>query len=154
MNLAVNSKIHLREAGLTDIPDLIDVEKSVSGTKLYSPLLEEGEWKEELQKSVVYLIEKESKIVGDVSYEKKSDNHIYISGLAINPRFQRQGIAREVLKQILEKFRDVKRIDLVTHPDNPALKLYQSFGFVVESRKENYFGDGEPRLILVSENKK
>jgi len=41
-----------------------------------------------------------------------------------------------------------KRIELVTHPDNPALKLYESLGFTVESRKENYWGDGEPRLVL------
>ena len=50
---------------------------------------------------------------------------------------------------VLEEFRDVKRIDLVTHPDNiKAIALYQSLGFAIESRKENYYGDGEPRIVM------
>jgi hypothetical protein len=28
-------------------------------------------------------------------------------------------------------------------------KLYESLGFKVESHQENYFGDGEARLVLV-----
>lgn len=58
------------------------------------------------------------------------------------------GIGRAVLEQILSEFQYVKRIDLVTHPENPALGLYQSLGFAVEERKENFYGDGEPRLVL------
>jgi len=51
---------------------------------------------------------------------------------------------------LLEKFKNTERIDLAAHPDNfRAIKLYQSLGFAIESRKENYYGDGEPRLILV-----
>jgi ribosomal-protein-alanine N-acetyltransferase len=51
---------------------------------------------------------------------------------------------------ILEKCKGTDRIDLVTHPENKnALQLYMSLGFKVESRRENYFGDGEPRLVLV-----
>ena len=39
------------------------------------------------------------------------------------------------MMQLLKKFKSTKRIDLVTHPDNKAaLRLYQSFGFIVESR--------------------
>jgi ribosomal-protein-alanine N-acetyltransferase len=50
---------------------------------------------------------------------------------------------------ILEKCKGSNRIDLVTHPENSsALELYSSLGFKVESRQENYFGDGEPRLVL------
>ena len=69
--------------------------------------------------------------------------------MVINPRFQGQGIAREAMMIILEKFKDVKRIDLLTHPDNiKAINLYQSLGFMAESRKENYYGDGEPRIVI------
>ncbi len=141
---------HLKKASISDIPTLLELEKTVAGTDVYSPMLEENEWKEELENSKVYLIEKDDKIVGNLSYEQKDKNHIHISGLVINPSFQRQGIARRVLSDLLEKFKDIQRIDLAAHPDNyRALKLYQSLGFIVESRKENYYGDGEPRLILV-----
>ncbi len=142
--------VNLKKAIVSDIPTLIMLEKSVAGTKIYSPMLEENEWTEEFKKGTVYLIEKDSIIVGNLSYEKENEDHVHISGLVINPQFQNQGIARQALMQILEELKNVKKIDLATHPNNAkALKLYQSLGFVAESRKENYFGDGEPRLILV-----
>jgi [ribosomal protein S18]-alanine N-acetyltransferase len=77
------------------------------------------------------------------------ESRVYISGLVVTPPFQGRGIARKVLTMLFEQFKHFPRIDLVTHPDNTsALKLYHSLGFVTESRVENYFGDGEPRLVL------
>lgn len=146
--------ISLKKAGTEDMSTLIEFEKSVAGTKIYSPALEEKDWKEMLAKEIVYLIENNGEVVGNVSYEKKGDDHVYLSGLAIDPRFQGRGIGREVLGKILEELKDVKRIDLVVHPENSrALELYESFGFKEESQKENYFGDGEPRLVLIKEQK-
>lgn len=142
--------INFKKATIADIPILLELERSVAGTNIYSPMLEKDEWEEELRKNIVYLVEKDNVVVGNVSYEKKDDSHVYISGLVVDPRFQGQGVAREVLIRILDELKDIKRIDLVTHPNNRrALLLYQSLGFVVESRKENYYGDGEPRLVLV-----
>ena len=142
--------VNLVKATEADIPALIELEKSVPRTHIYSPMLEAAEWHEEFAKGVVvYLIRKDGRLAGNASYEKKSENHIYLTGLLIRPEFQGQGVAREVLNRFLDEFKNVGRIDLVTHPDNKiALKLYESLGFVVESRKENYYGDGEPRLIL------
>ncbi len=142
--------INLKKAGLDDIPKLLEIEKSVAGTKIYSAMLNENEWRDEIQNNTVYVVEKGDEVVGSISYEKKSEDHIYISGLTIDPSFQNQGIARQAMKIILDKLKDINRIDLVVHPNNyPALKLYQSLGFAIESRQENYFGDGEPRLVLV-----
>ncbi|PIR57660.1 MAG: hypothetical protein COU71_02920 [Parcubacteria group bacterium CG10_big_fil_rev_8_21_14_0_10_38_31] len=144
--------INLRKATPSDIPTLLIIERSVAGKNTYSPMLETDEWEEEFQKSDVYLIEHDGVVVGNISYKKKGENNVYISGLAIAPRFQGLGIAKEAMIQILEKLKDITditRIDLVTHPDNViALKLYQSLGFIIESRKENFYGDGEPRLVL------
>ncbi len=141
--------INLRKATSADIPVLLAIEKSVSCSNLYSPMLEEDEWLTELRQNTVYIIEKDGVAVGNISYEEKDDDHVYISGLVVEQQFQGQGIAREALTHLLENLGAVKRIDLVTHPDNvTALKLYQSFGFISESRKENYFGDGQPRLVL------
>lgn len=145
-----NNFASLKEALTSDISTLLEIEKSVSGTKIYSPMLDKNEWEKELKKGKVYLIEKNNNIVGSVAYEQKNLDYVYISGLAIKPIFQGQGIAREVLIKLLQELKITKRIYLVTHPDNlVALKLYQNLGFVIESRKENYFGDGEPRLVLI-----
>ncbi len=146
--------INLKKATSADIPILISIEKSVAGTKIYSPMLKEDEWKYEIENNTVYLIEKDGAVVGNISYERKGEGRVYINGLAINPFFQGQGIGREVMIQILDEVKDAKRIELDTHPDNaPALALYKSLGFIVESRIENYYGDGEPRLVLVLERK-
>lgn len=149
-----NIPITLKKAKLEDISTLLEIERGVKDTNIYSPMLEADEWKEELQKGEVYLIEKDNAVIGNLSYERKGDSHVYISGLVINSEFQGRGIGREVLTKLLDELKDVQRIDLVTHPDNHrALELYQSLGFVVESRKENYYGDGEPRLVLVLSKK-
>lgn len=138
-----------------NIDILIGIEKMVTGMKTYSPMLEKEEWMEQFRKNTtIYLVKKGSEILGEVSYEKKGSEHAYIDGLVIKPDFQKQGIAREVMRRILEELKEFKRIDLVTHPENPAVKLYESFGFKIESRKENYFGDGEPRLILALERQR
>lgn len=138
----------LERATKDDIPVLLSMEQKVSGSRLYSAMTEEDDWKEEFKNGTVYLIKSGDRIVGNLSYEIKSPEHIYISGLVVSPEFQGKGIARDVLTRFLSEHSEATRIDLVTHPDNPALKLYQSLGFQVESRKENYWGEGEPRLVL------
>ena len=141
--------ITLKLATEKDVPVFLELEKSVSHLKVYSAITNENEVVEEFKKNIIYLIKNKNETVGSIEYEIKSPEHAYISGFVVNPKFQRQGIGREALGQILEKLKNIKRIDLVTHPDNPVLNLYKSFGFVVESIKENYFGDGEPRIVLV-----
>ncbi len=141
----------LQSATEKDIETLLELEKSVAGPNTYSAMLEEEDWKEELGKASVFLIKSDDKVVGNISYEVKSPEHVYISGLVVKPEFQGRGIATDALKQVLAKYASAKRIDLVTHPDNPARKLYESLGFKVESRVEDYWGEGEPRLILALE---
>lgn len=112
-------------------------------------MLSENEWQETFQKDLVYLIENDTDVIGSLSCEKKGDTHVYISGLVIKPSFQNKGFGKQILVYLLEELKNIQRIDLVTHPDNHvALTLYKSLGFTVESRKENYYGDGEPRFVL------
>ncbi len=145
-----NQTISLEKATAKDVDQYLAIEKSVIGPKTYSGITDENEAKEEFQNNQVFFIKKDGEIVGTIQYEIKSSDHAYLSGLAIDKRFQGQGIGREAVKLILNKLKNIKRIHIVTHPDNlAALKLYQSLGFIMESRKENYYGDGEPRLTLV-----
>lgn len=88
-------------------------------------------------------------LVGTAAYRLRPDNTVYISNVATDRAYRRRGIARSAVSFILEKCKEASRIDLVTHPENKyALQFYKSLGFNVESCEENYFGDGEPRLIL------
>lgn len=149
------SKIELKKATIEDIPALITIENKLTNLRTFSAMTSEKEWQDEFSNGnvTVYLVLKDGIIVGDASYEKKPDGSFYLSGLAIDPQFQRQGIGREVMNSIMDELKDIKVIKLLTHPENSvAVKLYLSFGFVIKSRKENYFGDGEPRIEMIKEN--
>ncbi len=155
MEAGEGPKIQLQKATINDISTLISIEKKVAGLKLYSAMTSDKEWRAEFEKpnTAVYLITKSDQVVGDVSFEKK-DGNAYISGLAVEPAFQGMGIGQEAIRQILEELKDCKTIELVTHPENkPAVNLYLSLGFEIKETKENYFGDGEPRVVMVKKNK-
>lgn len=143
------TSLMLQSASEADMDTLLELEKSVSGSNIYSPNLKREDWQEEFENGEVFLIKSGDEVVGNISYAEKGPDHLYISGLVVRPEFQGKGLGRQALKQVLDKYPETSRIDLVTHPDNPALKLYESLGFTVESRKENYWGEGEPRLVLV-----
>ena len=147
------TKVILRKATIKDIPAFIEIEKSAP-PKIYSAMTTEKEWQDELSRrnAVIYAIIKDDKIVGNVSYETKNEETAYISGLCIDSKFRGQGIGKKAIKLISEELKDFKRIELATHPNNEnAVKLYKSFGFEIKSQIENYFGDGEPRIIMVLE---
>lgn len=154
-NRAINMEtgaetISLSRATLADVPALLEVEKTAVGLKTYSGYYTEKELEDYVQADTVYLIKKGSEVVGSISYEVKAPDRVYLSGLVIKPDFQKQGLARQATAKVLEELKDFAVVDLAVHPDNhSAIKVYASFGFVPKETKENYFGDGEPRLIMV-----
>jgi len=147
-------QVNLKRATIGDISTLVEIEKKLIDYKIYSAMTDEAEWQEEFKKgnAAVYLILNNDTVVGNASFERNVNESAHISGLAIMPEFQKMGIGRRVLEMILEELKEVKTITLATHPENiAALKLYKSFGFVEKEKIENYFGDGEPRVILKKE---
>lgn len=140
-------KVTLVEAVEEDISEYIEIEKKVEG-KTYHGLTTQEEVKEEFTTCKVYMIKEDGKSIGSVSYKSKEDGSIYISGLAVDPDYQGRGYGKFALEKVLAEIGN-KRAWLVTHPENDAaINVYQSFGFVIKERKENYYGDGEVRLIL------
>lgn len=132
-----------------DLNTFLSLERSVADSKFYSAILTEEEAKEEFKNNLIFLIKLDDIVVGSIAYETKSPDHVYISGLVVEPKYQGRGIGRAALTMLIDKFADIKRVDLVTHPQNtPALLIYLSLGFVIESWHDNYFGDGEPRVTL------
>jgi len=142
--------ITFKKVTIEDVDKFIEIEKTAVGLKVYSGITDREEAKEEIKNNEVYFIMKDNEIVGSTEYQIKSPDHGYLGGLVVLPNFQGQGIAHEAAKFRLEKLKDMERIDLVTHPRNSKIiTLYLSLGFYIESWKDNYYGDGEPRLVLV-----
>lgn len=147
----MNQEITLQKITVNDnnIKTYIALEEGVIDKKTYSVITEPKKVIEEIENNECFFIKKGGEIIGSIEYQIKRPEQAYIGGIVVKPDFQGQGIARKALSIILDKLKDMKRIDLVTHPQNiKSLNLYQSLGFIIESRKENYYGDGEPRLVL------
>jgi len=141
--------IILQRATAKDVDVYLSLEQSVIGPKTYSGITDRNEVIEEIENNVVYLVKVDGIVVGSTEYQMKGKDEAYLSGGVMSPSFQGQGIPKIVFKKILKELMSVKRIYLVTHPHNiPILRLALSFCFIVEAWKDDYFGDGEPRLIL------
>ena len=142
-------RLTLVSATVKDASALVAFEHRVTDPKIYGPPLDAPGALRELSQNRFYFIWIDDTLVGTAAYRLRPDNTVYISNVAVDPAYRHRGIARSAVSFILEKCREARRIDLVTHPENKnALQFYKSLGFNVESREENYFGDGEPRLIL------
>jgi len=142
-------EIELERATAKDAALFLEIELSIPPTPTYSPTTSLGESLEEIENNTIYLIRADGEIVGSVMYQMKSSTHAYISGLTIRPDFQGQGFGKAAMEKVLEELKAVLTVDLVTHPDNTrAVALYESFGFTIGERIENYFDDGEPRIVM------
>lgn len=135
-----------------DVDKFIEIEKTSAGLKMYSSMTDPEEAKEEIENNEVYFIKRDGQIVGSTEYQIKNPKEAYLGGLIIKPEYRGQGIARKAIEFRLEKLKGVKRLWLVTHPHNSKMiRMYLSYGFIIEAWKDDYYGDGQPRLVLARE---
>ncbi len=138
-----------RKAVSDDVEAYLDLERHVSNNRTYSAILDRNEALRELAENEVYLAYKDGQLVGSVAYQIQGPDTAYLSGIVVYPAFQGQGIGRAMAEFRLGKVSGVQRVYLVTHPENRrAIALNESLGFRFEKRVENYFGDGEPRIVM------
>ncbi len=145
--------IELQRLAYEDLDQYLAFEKKVE-SRTYTAAQNAEEAKEEYEQDPMYFIRQGGEVVGTASYSMQEDGSAYINGLAIAPAFQGQGLGRAALELILQEIHAAPRVWLVTHPENEkAIALYESLGFVVTNRIENYHGDGEPRIVLTKSKK-
>lgn len=79
-------------------------------------------------------------------------DELHITNIAVDPRHRRRGIARTLLRGVLEdaRHRQLRLVVLEVRPSNrEALTLYESFGFRVVGRRRGYYYDtGEDALVM------
>lgn len=74
-----------------------------------------------------------------------------IANVAVHPQFWRQGVGRALLQTALDKAAQLglTRIMLEVRASNePAQRLYHSFGFVQDSRRPRYYSNGEDAILM------
>ncbi|HLI67631.1 MAG TPA: GNAT family N-acetyltransferase [Caulobacteraceae bacterium] len=125
-------------------------ERRVADPRLYGPPLDHDACAREIAHNVFYFVEVDGALVATAAWKRREDGSAYLSNIAVHPDFRRCGVGRAAALFLLAEAKGCARVDLVTHPDNAAaMALYGSLGFAVESRKEDHFGDGEPRVVMV-----
>lgn len=145
--------ISIKEATIADSDEYLELEKKVGG-KTYFATRSKDEFLDKLSKRKIYIFREGDKTIGHISIVTKEDGSLYFSNFAIDPECQGRGYARRIIELIRDKAKDSPRLEAAAHPDNAkAIHLYESLGFKITGRKENYCGDNEPRLILGKDNK-
>lgn len=95
----------------------------------------------------VFLAYKNGTPIGLFAY-KKDAGAVEVKQIIVLPEYQGKGFGKVLVAKLLETVKDDK-VWLVTHPKNSrAIVLYLKSGFTIKDWKNDYYGDGEPRIIL------
>lgn len=136
----------LARATLEDVDTILAHEYRV--TSCMTATWTREELVDQIKRDAISLISISGVLVGLAAVEIcGTDGHI--ASISVHPDYQRAGWGRLLLNHALYRLEQCPRVTLLTHPDNTtAQKLYRASGFRVIDRKENCFGDGEPRLLM------
>jgi RimJ/RimL family protein N-acetyltransferase len=108
--------------------------------------------------AAVYVAEVDGRLAGRLSLardQNPASRHVADLGLMVDERFRRRGVGRALLEQAVEWARahQVAKLELHVFPWNePAIALYESFGFEREGfRRRHYLRpDGYADAILMA----
>jgi RimJ/RimL family protein N-acetyltransferase len=100
--------------------------------------------------AAVFVAEEDGHVVGRLSLARDphpASRHVADLGLMVDAGYRRRGIGRILLEEAVEWARDsgIRKLELHVFPWNePALRLYESFGFRREGYRERHYArDGE-----------
>ena len=143
-------EVLIRPFELADIPPLIDLERSVFGSGTYSPYIFRQLY--DLFPEMLWVAECGGRIVGHVCGALAQDRQTgWILNFAVQAHYRRQGIGRLLLERCIDQLTQAgaQIIKLTAEPENgPTLRLCEKLGFEQTEVVENYYGEGNERLIL------
>jgi RimJ/RimL family protein N-acetyltransferase len=110
--------------------------------------------------AAVFVAEDQGRIIGRLSLARDghpASYHVADLGLMVAAEYRRQGVGRALLEQAVEWARGtgIRKLELHVFPHNePAIKLYESFGFVREGYRRNHYrrdGDYVDAILMAYE---
>lgn len=138
---------------MKDLNEVAKIENS-GHSQTYSGYIKPGEVADALKNNFVFLIKRGHTTIGSISYKINGKDAARLDALVVYPKYRSKGFGRAAVILLLKKLNKYKKIDLTVHPHNSrAILIYLSAGFVIGSWQENYYGDDEPRLILIKNKK-
>jgi|Deesub1362A_J573_1020465.scaffolds.fasta_scaffold03504_5 ribosomal-protein-alanine N-acetyltransferase len=93
--------------------------------------------------------EKNGRIAGFIVAVQPSLNELRILMLAVDKEFRRQKIGSTLLRELLFRFPDTRRVYLEVRIDNKeAIKFYEKNGFVIKKKINDFYTDGSPAYLM------
>ena len=106
------------------------------------------------QRGCCYVAESNGTVVGFVCFRVVGDEAELLN-LAVLPSYRRQGIGARLLEQMFREAatRGAARIFLeVRETNQPAIGLYQRYGFAVSMRRRGYYSDPPADALVLVKN--
>lgn len=114
------------EKQTVELPELIDLYNSVGWTA-YTDYPEKME--KLLPHSLWHLVARDDDtLVGLIRVVGDDASIVYIQDILVHPDYQRQGIGRELIQQVMERFRHIRQTVLITDDEPKTKAFYLSVG--------------------------
>ncbi|MDP5292694.1 N-acetyltransferase [Oceanimonas sp. CHS3-5] len=142
--------MNIRTATRADLAAVYGLECDAFGEHGYPDFFLRQAW--DLWPGSLLVAEEKSELLGYVLAGRgEATGEGWILSLAVAPAARGQGLGRQLLQAAVNALESqgCRKIKLTVLPDNPALQLYRRLGFAEAGREEDYFGPGEPRLVMV-----
>jgi ribosomal-protein-alanine N-acetyltransferase len=93
--------------------------------------------------------EKNNEIAGFIISVKISKTDLRVLMLAVSKKYRRQNIGSSLLRELIIRFPEVRRIFLEVRTDNgEAIKFYQKNGFKIRDKIYDFYTDGSPAYVM------
>ena len=140
----------LRAVEMQDIPKLVEIENQLFGETAWNQALFIDEISRVPSSRWYQLISEHDQIVGEVGLAFRGVD-ADVQTIAVVPTAQRSGTGTKLLSLALAeaKRRGVTQVFLEVAVENqPAISLYQKFGFEQISIRPNYYGAGRNAYVM------
>lgn len=148
MSVQAGGELYLRSMTVADIDEVMAIE-----TAAFASPWSRQFFLEELQATHArsVLCQRDGRPIGYVIYWELP-GELDIHNVAVHPQFRRQGVARAMLADIIERAtsRGFRRMTLEVRKSNdPAQTLYRSLGFEICGLRKGYYSDnGEDAWVM------
>lgn len=109
-----------------------------------------GEIEAGLEQGLVFVAERDGKVIGMLQIDKISSNSWELLTLAITAAWRGQGVAKALMRRLeleLNRSPYLVAVTCLTSPRNLAMQsLLEAFGFIQVALAENHYGPGKHRL--------
>ena len=101
-----------------------------------------------------FVAENNGKVVGYIGMYITVDT-ANITNVAVKEEYRRQKVAQKLLFKLIEKSKEEK-LDFITlevrKSNNPAISLYQKFGFTIEGTRKAYYSDNNEDAYIMTKS--